>query len=254
MKLIFGKANAKLKKLQDKVGKLYTFSLPAGITCPGAKDCKSHVENGKIVDGKYTLFRCFSASQEALLPSVFRARKNNLEILKSCGNNVEKMKSVILSNLPNDAKYIRIHVSGDFLTKNYFIAWCEVAKERPDIIFYCYTKSITYVISCKSMIPNNLRITCSYGGQYDNLIDKYNLKRAYVVHESEEARLIKRYRVKNKMPKGSKYYGMKIDHDDSLAALSNDSFVLLLHNVMPKGSDASKALSILGGFGTYKNK
>lgn len=252
IKLTFGKANAKLRPLQNKVGKLYTFSLLAGVSCPGAKDCKSHVENGKIVDGKFTLFRCFSASQEAIFPNVFKSRRKNLEMIKSCGNNIDKMKDLILSSIPKDAKCIRIHVSGDMFTKNYFLAWCYVASERPDILFYCYTKSIPFVIKCKDAIPGNLKITCSYGGNYDNLIDEHNLKRAYVVHESNEARLVKRYNAKHKMPKGSKYAGLRIDHDDSLAVFSNDSFVLLVHNIMPSGSDASKAVSILDGVGSYK--
>ena len=44
-------------------------SIPAGLTCPKAKLCKSwaSVINGKsqIVDGDETLFRCYAASQEA---------------------------------------------------------------------------------------------------------------------------------------------------------------------------------------------
>ena len=39
--------------------------------------------------------------------------------------------------------------------------------------------------------------------------------------------------------------GMVIDHDDTSAFMQDKSFALLLHGVQPKGSDASKALSVL---------
>jgi len=55
-KLKFGKANSKLKKLEDKkLVKLITFTLPSGHTCPGAKDCLSKADKvtGKLKDGKH---------------------------------------------------------------------------------------------------------------------------------------------------------------------------------------------------------
>ena len=89
MKLVFGKANAKLIALQNKMQeisnnkqKLATFSLLSGHTCPYAKECLSKaVENSEgkrsIQDGPDTQFRCFSASQEAQYTGVYNSRKNN---------------------------------------------------------------------------------------------------------------------------------------------------------------------------------
>ena len=60
MKLLkFGNPNSKLKKLTKKLGlTLKTFTLPAGWTCPGAKDCLSRADKntGKVTDGKDTEF------------------------------------------------------------------------------------------------------------------------------------------------------------------------------------------------------
>ncbi len=58
--LKFGEPNAKLKKMTKKLGvKLITFTLPAGWTCPGAKDCLSRADRvtGKVTDGADTEFR-----------------------------------------------------------------------------------------------------------------------------------------------------------------------------------------------------
>ena len=64
------------------------FSIPAGLTCPKAKLCKSwaSVINGKsqIVDGEETLFRCYAASQEAQYTTVRDNRMHNFKaILKA---------------------------------------------------------------------------------------------------------------------------------------------------------------------------
>lgn len=226
-KLIFGRANKKLIKLEKKTGKkLFTFSLLAGHSCPGASLCHASIieidGKRKLVDGPNAVFRCFSASQEALFTNVYESRKKNMELLKECGNSVKKMTELILSSLPRQAEMIRVGVSGDYYTYNYFLAWCEVAKLNPDILFYGYTKSVTFLIKAKEkgLLPKNLKITCSIGGRWDDLIKKNNLKFAEVVYSDEEA----------------KEKGLEIDEDDSHAALSNKSFGLKIHSVGKPGS------------------
>ena len=64
---------AKLSAMSEWLGykpKVYTFSLPAGVSCPGAVDCLSYSDRvtGKITDGKHTQFRCFMASIESISP------------------------------------------------------------------------------------------------------------------------------------------------------------------------------------------
>ncbi|MBN9520832.1 hypothetical protein J0H58_20315 [bacterium] len=52
--LRFGQGNAKLDAA------ITTFSLPAGYTCPFAREChsKAHRDTGHIRDGRDTRFRC----------------------------------------------------------------------------------------------------------------------------------------------------------------------------------------------------
>lgn len=235
--LFFNKGNAKLGK------KIYTFSLPSGFTCPGAVECLSRAnrETGKISDGKQTLFRCFSASQEALYPVVRMQRWKNFDAL--CKLSRSEMVALISSNLPKKARIVRVHVAGDFFNDAYFLAWMDVARMCSDVVFYAYTKSIKLWIKHIDKVPRNFLLTASFGGRYDNLIDLHRLKYAKVVYSVEQANDLK----------------LAIDHDDTYAYLKSESFALLLHGTQPKQSDASVALQKLrkqgiGGYGKQKQK
>jgi hypothetical protein len=216
--LKFFKGNAKLGE------NIYTFSLPAGYTCPAAKLCQSFAnrQSGRITDGKDMQFRCFAASQESTYPSVRAARWHNFDLLKSLDMNA--MFKLINRSLPMDAEIVRIHVSGDYFSAEYLNAWLFVARMHPDVLFYSYTKSVHFI---PSNIPDNFRITCSEGGKYDDMIG--DRKRAKVIFDPIEADIL----------------GIDIDHDDSHAYNGDDTFALLVHGVQPKGTNAAAAIKTL---------
>lgn len=225
LKLTFGNGNAKIDS------KIITFSLPAAITCPFAKDCKAKVvlinNKRKLIRDKNAKFQCFAAASELLFKNTFLARRYNLKLLRRA-KTVDRMTDLIMRSLPNNFDKCRIHVSGDFYSKDYLQAWINVAKRLPQKTFYAYTKSVPFIVEKKKLIPSNLVITCSMGGLNDKLIEKNNLKRVKVYFHPDDA----------------KKDGVKIDHDDSLAINpSIKRFGLLLHGVQKKNSDASKALS-----------
>ena len=235
--LKFGEPNAKLKKLAKKLKlKLKTFSLPAGHTCPGAKDClsKADRQTGHIQDGPDTLFRCFAASGEAVYPSLRKAVWHNFDLIKESllkswrykQDKVQKLADLIIDSLPV-CDIVRVHVGGDYFSKEYLEAWIEVAKRKPDVIFYSYSKSLKFM--AEYALPENLILTASRGGKYDELIDLHGWKEAVVVYSEDEAAKM----------------GLDIDHDDEHAAFGTDNFALLVHGTQPKGSAASKALQIL---------
>ena len=223
--LKFSKGNAKLDGNKKTI---YTFSIPAGWTCPQAFECKSRVviveDRRTIKDGPHTKFRCFAASQEVLFTNTHAQRQFNLLALRAA-KGVQAKFDLINSSLPSRAEYIRAHVSGDFFSQQYFDAWLGVALANPDKLFYAYTKSLNYWVERLDKIPSNLVLTASYGGRMDSLIDEHNLRSAKVVFSNEEADLA----------------GLVIDHDDSLAMSNGPSFALLIHGTQPKGSDAAKA-------------
>jgi len=233
--LSFGNGNAKLGK------EIATFSLPSGFTCPGALEClsKANRETGRITDGAETVFRCFSASQEATFPNVRKSRWENFESLKVHGSNVAALADFIAANLPKQ-NIIRVHVAGDFYSQAYFDAWLEVAKRNPAKTFYAYTKSLSFWVQRKAEIPANFKLNASRGGRNDELIATHSLKFAEVIFTEAEAA----------------EKGLPIDHDDTHAFLQDKSFALLLHGVQAAGSKAGEALKVLKrlGKGGYSAK
>lgn len=233
-KLTFCRGNRKL------AGEIYTFSLPAGHACPGALQClaKADRQTGKLQDGPAQSFRCFAASDEGRYPPVRRSRWHNFDLLR--GQTREAMAALILDSLPQDAKVVRLHVSGDFFSESYFLAWMDVARAKPEILFYTYTKSLPIWIRHRSSVPTNFKLTASEGGKYDALIELERLKSAKVVFSPEEAQKL----------------GLEIDHDDRLAYASEKSFALLLHGKQSPETPAAKAMSALrkAGLGGYARK
>lgn len=219
--LKFGRGNAKLGK------EIWTFSLPAGHSCPGARKCLSTADpdTGKIKDGLLTEFRCFAASQEALYVNTRTARWHNYNLLRSLRTK-EVIRDQILQDLPEDVEKLRIHVSGDFYAQHYFDAWLDVAEMRPNTLFYAYTKSLRFWVHRMYEIPSNLLLVASEGGVFDRYIEKYGFKSACVVLHPDDAEVL----------------GLEVDHDDSHAYTKEvPSFALLLHGTQPAGSHAAQA-------------
>jgi len=221
--LKFQQGNAKLGK------NIYTFSLPAGHSCPFANDCLSKADKltGKLTDGPNTQFRCFAASAEAVYPNVRVSRWHNFDLLKKLSSN--EAADLILESLPKKANIVRIHVSGDFFNESYFLAWLQVAKLKPNVLFYAYTKSLVYWVNYIKEIPTNLVLNASEGGKLDAQILEHGLKFAKVVYSPEEAEKL----------------GLSIDHTDEAAYKTKESFALLIHGQQPKGSKAGQALKDL---------
>jgi hypothetical protein len=205
----------------DKLKKTYTFSLPAGWSCPGASACLSKADpiKGGVKDGPNCKFRCFAASEEGRLTEVRMIRWHNFNLLRKA-NSVWEMAHLIADSLPKDAKIVRIHVSGDFYNDAYFQAWLDVACAFPNIIFYAYTKSIPILLKYRAYLPSNFRITASLGSRYDHLIFENNLFHSRVVKSTDEAVA----------------WGLEIDDDDSHAVAGDASFALLVHATQPAGT------------------
>ena len=250
--LKFSPQNAKTKNLQTVAElqpylankrKIYSLDLLSGWSCPGACDCLAKVYyldgKHKLKDGPKSQFRCFSASQEATFPPVYKLRKNNLRVIKAM-RGITQCRDMILSCLPSNLGVLRYHVGGDFFKLAYLRAAVEVAEAHPDRLFYAYTKSLQHLKHIDMQDPTNgvvrpnFLVTTSRGGKYDHLIG--DTRTATVVYDEPQAG------------------DLPIDHDDSHAATIGGSFALLLHGIQPKGSEASKALVQLRGKGSYRRR
>ena len=250
----FSEANIKIKRLSQVPSltpflqgkrKVYSFDLLSGFSCPFANEClsKVHIIDGKrkIIDGPNTLFRCFSASQEAQYTGVYNLRKHNFDLLRADQWDATLMAHLLNASMPDNLGICRIHVAGDFFNRHYMEAWTMVARANPNRLFYAYTKSLKYWLDMVDDIPYNMVMTASYGGRDDHLIATEGLRSATVVFSEAEADRL----------------GAEIDHDDSHAArpsLRNNSFALLLHGTQPAGTEAATALKELKGKGSYSRK
>jgi hypothetical protein len=134
---------------------------------------------------------------------------------------------LIHNSLPKKFDILRVHVGGDYFVKEYLQAWIEVAKRNPTKIFYSYSKSLH--LFRQFALPENLILTASRGGKYDELIDLNGWKEATVVYSEAEAAVL----------------DLEIDHDDTHAAFGKENFALLIHGTQPAGSAASKALQLI---------
>lgn len=189
-------------------GIVYEWNLPAGHTCPFAKECKVCVnrETGKF-EKHEGAFRCYAAAAERF-PGVREHRWKNFEFVRNGGIPV----------LPAKAKHIRLHGSGDFFNEKYFLMWVQVAKDNPDVNIWTFTKSINYWVKHINDIPNNLILTASYGGKYDHLIEEYDLKSAKVFSTIDEINAA----------------GLPVDVNDDWARVPDVKFGLLDNYYKPK--------------------
>ena len=247
--------NNKILNLQHGNAKLnrdtLILSLPAGHTCPFAKDCRSSTDKvtGKITDGPYTQFRCYATTAEAMFPNIRNSRWENLEMLKAAGSAIG-MAALIEKSIAGKKKIklVRFHQSGDFYSQAYFDAWLMVATQHPEYIFYGYTKALPLWVKRLGMIPANMKIVASRGGSHDHLIEEHNLRSVRVVYSEREAK---------------RKWKLAIDHDDTHAWNYDKDFAVVIHGTQPAGSKASKAWYKIfkhgkGGYKSdyfgYKNK
>lgn len=222
----------KLLKIGSSNTKLSTrniLDLPAGISCPKSKLCRSWVTvlNGRaqIADGQDNIFRCYAATSEVRLKEVHEKRLYNLKLLlKTLHKGINETVELIDKSLNQNLRLTRFHSSGDFFSKDYALACLRVAELNPNNIYYAYTKSNSFFLDVG--IPSNMHICPSWGGTEDHLI-KYFDRSARVVFNEDEAKRL----------------GLPIDHDDSLCMQPGDH-CHLLHGTQPKGSEAGKQLAI----------
>ena len=228
----FGVNNTKLKNT-------ITFSKSSGLTCPGANKCKAYADinaQGKrsVKRFKDTEFTCYSATLEALYPSLYNLTRHNTSLLneyikKDDFNGLVECFNVSLNKKRSkNINLVRWNQSGDIYSRFELEALKKVCELNKDLMFYFYSKNLILYPSNRS-IPNNMKITASYGGKYDYLIDRGYFKRfSKVVFSTNEAKIL----------------NLPIDVDDTHAYQDKgaNGFALLLHGTQEKNTRASEAL------------
>lgn len=116
---------ALLRRGNGKLGPnlIWTFSLPARETCPGATDaCRK---------------ACYAAKGRLAGAAIKGLYARNL---------VESRRRDFAATLAGEvrrggARVVRLHVAGDFYSAAYVRKWIDVARRCPDCVFFGYTRS-----------------------------------------------------------------------------------------------------------------
>ena len=168
---LFSKGNGALKRAGQLRGvAVVVFSIPAFrssdgfVVCPLAGKC---AEDGA----------CYAMRGSYSWPTVKAAQEWRLSLARS--EDFEALAYEELKALRKQADreglklYVRVHDSGDFFNREYLKAWVSLAYSMPDLTFYSYTKSLSWVRELREAgaIPENFVVTFSQGGKLDSTID-----------------------------------------------------------------------------------
>jgi len=162
-----------LKKLLSQNSELrpdgiFNWSLPAFAiklndgtnfnVCPNAGACASF---------------CYARNGTYLFKNV---RGRHIQNLEYTLYHLEEWQAQMLSEVQHKkmiGKHVRIHDAGDFYNDEYLLAWLEIARQTPDVTFYCYTKEVSrFKRLVEPNCPVNFRYLYSMSGKEDHLIDK----------------------------------------------------------------------------------
>lgn len=116
---------------------------------------------------------CYARNGTYLFPAVKAKHQRNF---MRAMDNITQWQGDMLAELRADrfrgGKFVRVHDSGDFWSDDYTLAWLDIARAVPDVVFYCYTKEIArFKRLVEPAAPDNFRWLYSYGGRQDELIE-----------------------------------------------------------------------------------
>lgn len=117
-----------------------TFGLPSGVqfSCPGA----TSVCNGV----------CYAGKLELQYPNVLKSLLHNWDVLATAtyADMVRMLSNMISEFVTESTKWdapllFRVHYDGDMYSMAYAMAWREVMKAYPNVTFWLYTRSFSFV-------------------------------------------------------------------------------------------------------------
>ena len=116
----------------DKLGAVFTFSLPSKITCPGSSLwCRK---------------KCYGTRYERLREKCRIAYERNLLLTKK----PERFSGLMIGVIPRILSSFRIHVSGDFYCPEYIESWIKICSTFPNINFWAIHKIMERKIAYRS--------------------------------------------------------------------------------------------------------
>lgn len=148
-KIFIGNGNQKLQGIR-------TFSMPPVETCPSATEMC--IMKCYALKDYYRNWDNVSKSQH--INYIMSQRADFVELMTK-NLMIEAMKHDVENMFAEEKKplTVRIHVSGDFYSQEYFEKWVQIADNLKDynIQFGCYTKSINYIKNYLKATGKNIR-------------------------------------------------------------------------------------------------
>jgi len=150
--------NGKLKKTSKLMGfKVVNFGLPAYKSITGRVICP-------MADGCIKF--CYARKGAYIWGNVKPAFEKRYELSKT-DDFISAIHAEIQRKKP---KFVRVHDSGDYYSREYLAKWFQIAKQNPQVNFYSYTNMIDMIK--KADIPSNYDFIFSNSGKQVDLIDK----------------------------------------------------------------------------------
>lgn len=160
---------------------IYNWSLPAWAgrlpdgrtynTCPSAGSC------AKL---------CYARVGTYRFSNVLAAHERNLVMVLDDLPGWESRMTEELAHRRYRDRHVRIHDSGDFLSREYLAAWLRIMRVVPAVTFYAYTKEVA---AFKELVepdpPPNFHWCYSLGGTQDHLVDREADRHADVFPDEE---------------------------------------------------------------------
>lgn len=184
------KGRVALYKL-DGHSNIWGLSLPVGVTCPHAVQCKTFVHPGFLhpVGGPKLKYVCLAAQTEINVKANKVIWHNLKTIIES--EDVTKMLADSISEVPS-GEFVRLHEGGDFHSQSYLQSWMRVMRDRSDLFFEVSTKALPWLLDehISNKLPTNATIAVSSGGTHDHLIPQLvelaGVKVRHVAHTHAE--------------------------------------------------------------------
>lgn len=136
-----------------KTGAIHAWSLLPVVTC-----------NGHKCPGCYAVKNCLCHGYDVEKNNCLKAWAENTKFVFDCektGDYTPFIDAMIDYFTPeiNRPRFFRVHVSGDFFSKNYAAAWATIAGLFPDVRFLAFTKCYSNVE--KVVFPANFQVVLS---------------------------------------------------------------------------------------------
>ena len=175
---VFG-ISALLVNGNEKIGKnIYHFStLPGFVEFP--LNNFNYVAKGTCFCncsgcyGQSGNYKRYKSTYALLALRTMYAKENTKDFAKQIIKEIQSKK----------IKYVRIHATGDFFSKEYAAAWLEIISTCKDCIFWTYTKSFGYgfddILNAINALPNaniveSVLPSCGFNfGHIDYILDSY---------------------------------------------------------------------------------